>query len=140
MEELIMPRHVETQEMLETVRLWAQSLYPGFPAETISVRLRHMPTPIRLPVPSEMPTELPSPLKSKRSEDESVFVPTPFQRAVLEALDGKALRTDALVSIVGDRSRLFRKIGGLQELQGFFLSLHRIHTALWQTRQALNLV
>ncbi len=30
------------------------------------------------------------------------FVPTPFQQAILDALEGKALRTDALGAAVGD--------------------------------------
>lgn len=41
---------------------------------------------------------------------------TPEKVAALEALDGKAMRTDALAAAVGDRSRLF-KAGGLEELQ-----------------------
>ncbi len=44
------------------------------------------------------------------------FVLTPFQQAILDALEGKALRTDALGAAVGDRSRLF-KPHGLKELR-----------------------
>ena len=44
------------------------------------------------------------------------FLPTPFQQAILDALEGKAMRTDALGAAVGDRSRLFRP-GGLKELR-----------------------
>lgn len=40
----------------------------------------------------------------------------PFQRGILQALQGRALRTDALAAEVGDRSRLFRP-GGLAELR-----------------------
>ena len=39
-----------------------------------------------------------------------------FQQGILDALDGKALRTDALAVRVGSRSRLFAK-DGLPELQ-----------------------
>ncbi len=56
------------------------------------------------------------------------FVPTAFQVAILDALDGKALRTDALAAAVGDRSRLFRHPGGLKELkdQGLVANHHRL--------------
>lgn len=51
-------------------------------------------------------------------ERDEIFVPDPFQTAILTALEGKALRTDALASVVGDRSRLFRKpTGGIPELR-----------------------
>lgn len=52
------------------------------------------------------------------------FVPTPYQEAILVALEGKALRTDALANVVGDRSRLFRHPGGLRELQAHGLVAH----------------
>ncbi len=47
-----------------------------------------------------------------------VFIPSAFQEAILGALEGKALRTDALASAIGGdcRSRIFRKPGGIQEL------------------------
>lgn len=44
------------------------------------------------------------------------FVPNEFQRQILEALDGKALRTDALAGAVGNRRRLFKHPGGVSEL------------------------
>lgn len=44
------------------------------------------------------------------------FVPNEFQRQILEALDGKALRTDALAGAVGNRRRLFKHPGGISEL------------------------
>jgi hypothetical protein len=48
--------------------------------------------------------------------EEQPFVPSIFQESILEALEGKGLRTDALGAAVGDRSRLY-KPGGLKELQ-----------------------
>lgn len=50
-------------------------------------------------------------------EEEKPFVPTAFQADILDALDGKALRADALGHKVGDRSRLYRRPGGLHELR-----------------------
>lgn len=45
------------------------------------------------------------------------FVPNPFQRGILEALKGKALRTEPLGDAVKDRRRLFKHPGGLKELR-----------------------
>lgn len=45
------------------------------------------------------------------------FAPTDFQTRILDALDGRALRTDALAGEVGDRRALFRHPGGLRELK-----------------------
>jgi hypothetical protein len=56
----------------------------------------------------------------KRHPDSEPFVPTPFQKAILSALDGVALRTDALAGKVGDRRRLF-KPGGIKELMALGL-------------------
>jgi hypothetical protein len=52
------------------------------------------------------------------------FVPTPFQSDILAALEGKALRTDALANKVGDRSRLYRRPGGIHELRDNGLVAH----------------
>lgn len=52
------------------------------------------------------------------------FVPSAFQCAILRALDCRALRTDELGRIVGDRRRLFRHPGGLPELQDEGLVAH----------------
>lgn len=53
---------------------------------------------------------------STRGPAATAFVPTPFQQDILDALEGKGLRTDALAAKVGDRSRLFRP-EGLPELR-----------------------
>lgn len=45
------------------------------------------------------------------------FIPNAVQKAILKALEGKALRSTALARIVGDSGRLFRKPGGMQELR-----------------------
>lgn len=44
------------------------------------------------------------------------FVPTQFQQDILEALSGRALRTDALAAKVGNRRGLFKDPGGVPEL------------------------
>ncbi len=53
---------------------------------------------------------------SAPAEAEEPFVPNSFQDDILDALEGRALRTDAIAAKVGDRNRLFRP-GGLKELQ-----------------------
>lgn len=58
---------------------------------------------------------------STRPED--VFVPSHMQRGILDALNGKALRTDALASKVGSRSRIFRR-DGIHELRHAGLVSH----------------
>jgi len=70
---------------------------------------------LSLPIPSRSPVPVNKPQEDLEEEWEP-FIPTPFQRGILKALDGKALRTDALAAVVGDRSRLFRR-GGLNELR-----------------------
>jgi hypothetical protein len=52
------------------------------------------------------------------------FVPTPFQKGLLHALEGLALRTDALAAKVGSRRKLFTHPGGLRELQEQALIAH----------------
>lgn len=71
-----------------------------------------------LPVPL---TVLPAPAVE---EPEEPFVLTPFQTAILKALEGKALRTDPLANKVNDRRRLFIHPGGLKELQEQGLVAH----------------
>jgi hypothetical protein len=46
------------------------------------------------------------------------FVPNAIQADILTVLDGAALRTDALAAKIGcERSQLFKKPGGIQELK-----------------------
>ena len=63
------------------------------------------------------------------SADAATFIPTQLQEDVLTALDGRALRTDALAHRChGNRRSLFRDPGGLHELrrQGLVDHHHRI--------------
>ena len=45
------------------------------------------------------------------------FVPNAYQRGILEALDGKAMRAKALGRELGDERRLYRDKGGIKELE-----------------------
>lgn len=52
-----------------------------------------------------------------KERPEPPFVPNAVQKVILQALDGKALRSTVLAEMVGDSGRLFRKNGGMQELR-----------------------
>lgn len=57
--------------------------------------------------------------------DENTFVPNPTQEAILTALQGKGLRTDALASKCDcNRRSLFKDPGGIPELQEEGLVAH----------------
>jgi hypothetical protein len=51
-----------------------------------------------------------------QDEDNGAFVPNALQQGILDALEGKALRTDALGAKVGDKRRLYHA-GGIKELR-----------------------
>jgi len=58
------------------------------------------------------------------------FVPTPIQSAILEALNGKALKVEALVDAIGyEPQRLYKpgkdKPGGIHELKARGLVVHK---------------
>jgi histidinol-phosphate/aromatic aminotransferase/cobyric acid decarboxylase-like protein len=53
------------------------------------------------------------------------FIPTPFQRAILDALKDKALRTNAIAVRLKDRRRFFREKEEL-ETQGLLLHHARL--------------
>ena len=94
------------RELLALARAWVAHDYPGCPLEYITLRIRFVDHPVRL-------------VNSTRE----VFLPNAFQKAILAALAGKALMTDALGDAVGDRSRLF-KPGSLKELREHGLVEH----------------
>jgi hypothetical protein len=50
-------------------------------------------------------------------DDPPAFIPNDFQEAILNALEGKALRARALGREVGDTRRLYRHPGGIKELE-----------------------
>jgi hypothetical protein len=99
----------DTLELLAVVRGWAERHYPGWRPDEVGLKLigpNGESREVKLPIPLTLPVlERPVP-----------FVPNVFQESVLEALEGKALRTDALGAAVGDRGRLY-KPGGLKELR-----------------------
>lgn len=113
-------------DLAEAVRHWVADNLPGR-------------TPLRIQIftveDGQEPISLPIPAAIKHVDDsESVFVPNAFQQAILDALEGKAMRTDALAAKVGDRSRLFSKPrGGLPELKDQGLVGHHARLGYYST-------
>lgn len=96
-----------TVELLRAVAIWAAVNYPGLPVECIDIRFAGLARPVCLPLVAMATSVPPTP-----------FEPNEMQDAILEALDGKALRTDDLAAKAGyERRRLFKKPGGLAQLQ-----------------------
>ncbi len=96
-----------SHDLFRALNKWLALNYPERGAVELSVKLDNGKK-VKLPV------DLP---KKAEESDDLPFVPNAFQTAILEALDGKALRTDPLGAAVGDRGRLFKKPGGIQELK-----------------------
>ena len=100
-------------DLVACVLEWAARNTPGHTPDYLTIHFPTLPVPVTLPVVALRCAASPP---CDEPEEEPPFVPTPFQKGILEALDGKALRTDALGAAVGDRRRLF-KDGGLKELR-----------------------
>jgi hypothetical protein len=106
--------------MLRVVALWATAYAPGLPVAKLSIHFHGMAEPVVLPVP---PPGL-SALTAAPPADESPERLTDLQERILDALAGKALRTDALAHKADcDRGQMFRK-GGLKELRECGLVAH----------------
>ncbi len=92
-------------ELFREIVRWVQATYPGLAAVEVAIKLSDG-RKARFPVPAIAP-RLTSP----------VFVPNGVQQTILEALDGTALRSPALKQLPGLEGRVFKKPGGIQELQ-----------------------
>jgi hypothetical protein len=98
------------EEFLALARDFIVGQYPGVPVNRVKFARADGGPPIVFSIPPPPNGGAP------RGGGAEPFVPTPFQEAILGALEGTALRTDALGAAVGDRSRLYRP-GGLTELR-----------------------
>lgn len=104
----------DNRALLAAVRAYLAANCPGCAFLYVEIHAEHLPVPIRL-------TDGPF---GGRVSEEATFVPTPFQEAILDALEGKALRKQQLGAAVGDASRLYRDPGGLKELRDHGLVAH----------------
>ncbi len=101
-----MSREPNNDELFSVARAWTARFYAGRVLRRLSLELDDG-SKVKLPIPAT--------IAAARTTEP--FVPSPLQNAILEALDGKALRTDALAAAADcERRRLFRA-GGLKELQ-----------------------
>jgi hypothetical protein len=109
---------MSNHNLFETVRAWIAVNYPGLAPEVVRIGLRGEHGEITLPVPAVSKVDERGKL--------SPFVPNAVQEAILEHLEGRAMRTDALASAIKiDRRDLFRKPGGIEELRELgMLALH----------------
>ena len=97
----------DNQALFAIARSWVARHYPGRLARRLTLHLDDGDT-VQLPIPIS---------QSLEPSGRASFVPNAYQIAIMEALEGKALRTTALASATGgDQRRLF-KPGGLKELQ-----------------------
>lgn len=103
-------------ELAAAVRQFMNDNVPGSIALRVSIYIAGSVEPLSLPVSPSVQATTTSIISTEHAD---VFVPDAFQQGVLVALEGQALRTDALAAALGgDRSRLFKKPkGGLQELR-----------------------
>jgi len=108
-------------ELAAAVRQFCAENMPGRTVLSVRIYTLEDQQPLQLPVPA-------IPTRAQQLAD--AFVPTPLQQEILNALEGKALRTDALANKLGvERSRLFQKPkGGIMELkkEGFVESHPRL--------------
>lgn len=65
--------------------------------------------------------------------DKPKFIPNVYQKEILKALRGVAMRTDALAARVGSRARLFHDPGGIPELQEQGLVGHHPRLGFYST-------
>jgi hypothetical protein len=97
-------------QFFDALRRAVKGLYPSEEPDSIEIRLKGRPCPVTLPVPPAPPAA-PPPAPPP-------FVPTDAQACLLEALEGRALKTTPLSEASGiNRSQMFRHPGGLRELQ-----------------------
>lgn len=105
-----MKRHLDLDAALDIIRDHCRARYPHLESARVIVELERggqVCEQIRMPI---APT-------FARAVEVEPFSTNSFQRGILAALDGKALRTDKLGDAVGDRRRLYRNPGGLKELE-----------------------
>jgi hypothetical protein len=109
--------------LIEVARALTRKLYGASERlERITIRLKSG-NRIRVDVPDDG-RGAPGSSPTAQPASPNCFVPTPFQKGILQALNGQALRTDDLAHKVGNRRKLFTHPGGLRELRDWGLVAH----------------
>jgi len=108
------------EAIFDAVRAHARRLYgPAARPLRVAYWMEGISDPVSLPLVSwSPPPAIAQPVEP--------FVPNALQGGILDALEFRALRTDALLSVVAaDRSRLYKRPGGIHELREHgFVGLH----------------
>lgn len=110
-------------ELASAVRQFLAENLPGRTPKRVCIFTFEDAEPLSVPVqacaPAPPQAATPAtPTAATAATAANIFVPDTYQLAILEALDGKALRTAKLASATGgDERRLFRHPGGLRELR-----------------------
>lgn len=112
-------------ELAAAVRQFCQDNLPGRTPLRIRIYTLEDEQPLQLPVVSA---------RAPRDDPGDVFVPNAFQTAILEALEGKAMKTGALAAAVHcETPQLFKKPkGGIAELREHDLVRHHERLGYWR--------
>lgn len=125
-------RRISTDEVVDLVRDYLQQKYPTYTPIRFTVDMARgaeaesMRFPIPLVIisaPEPEPEDEPAATAAEAADMDDDWEIHPFQEAILEALEGKALKTRALGQAVGDAARLYRP-RGLKELRARGLVKH----------------
>jgi hypothetical protein len=101
-------------EVCAVLARWLSTNQPGAILVEVPLKLADGRT---LPMSFVMPP-LAAPAPPQASADEyQPFIPTAFQKAILKALEGKALRARALGAAVGESASWLYRPGGMTELR-----------------------
>lgn len=99
-------------DLFRMVHRWAQSNFNGQPACELFIRIRGGGEATFTDIPYKGAADE----RADRCEEEEPFVPKRIQAEILEALDGRALRTTALANKLSNRTQMYEHPGGMREL------------------------
>jgi hypothetical protein len=118
------PPAATDEVLIDAARAHVRRLYgPGKSPRVITIHVEGVPDALSLPVPPCPPYTFQQPPEALPGREP--FVPSEVQADVLEALEGKALKTAALAKAAGVSERdLFRHPGGLKELRDLGMVEH----------------
>lgn len=108
-----------TKEFFTQLQQMIAAHWPGTAAMEVRIKLTTGQK-VTLPVPSVVPAAVVPPTPPKQEK----FVPSVLQKAILKALEGGAMRTADFERIKGLGNNIFKKNGGISELQSMGLVGH----------------
>lgn len=108
------PSSPDFGELQALVRSWLERYYPAWRSATVRADVGE-PESLAMPIPREWASR--NERSPVQTTSEHPFIPTQLQVNILEALDGKAMRTDTLARACEVERTRFYKPGGLKDLQ-----------------------